>query len=393
MQSLCHFLAFQYWFSTKHKFLLKLEVEKNNMSPDGVKNSIFELVTDSNNAVVAMSGKWGTGKTWLWRSIKKDVEDKIGRPTLYVSLFGIRSADEMKLRLLADAALHGDESKLKRETIKTLSTGMRVLRRLHPGAALLNDLALLSMDAVLKDRFVVIDDIERAQSSFALDELLGFINQFAEHINTRFLLILNIGELKDVERWDALREKVIQHEISLEPSAINAFDIALREVPCRYAEELRAVVSRINVTNIRVLHRLLRTVNSTVGRYPNLSTEIASRMVPSTALLAAIHYKALADGPSKEFVLSFNSFIAAFHRIEGQNNEQTGWESLLGDLGIMVSDEYEVLVARYLDTGLLDREGLDAIVSKYQSETDVQTLHSEFQSLIGDYWGDPAASC
>ncbi len=37
-----------------------------------VKDSLVALLQDQDNKVIALTGKWGTGKTYLWQSMATD---------------------------------------------------------------------------------------------------------------------------------------------------------------------------------------------------------------------------------------------------------------------------------------------------------------------------------
>ena len=48
---------------------------------------------------MALPGKWGTGKSHLWDSLRKASTDSHIQGALYVSLFGVASIAELKLKL------------------------------------------------------------------------------------------------------------------------------------------------------------------------------------------------------------------------------------------------------------------------------------------------------
>ena len=181
--------------------------------------------------------------------------------------------------------------------------------------AALDELAVLTVPAMLRDRFIVIDDIERKHAKLTIDEVLGFIDEFRQApLNCRFLLILNTDPLKDVEAWTTLREKVIDAEVKLDTSPGEAFDIASKMVGSPFADRIREASVACGLVNIRIAQRVIRSVNAILGGLPDASPAIAERVIPSTVLLAAMHYKGLADAPSLDFVRSFNSVGERLHR-------------------------------------------------------------------------------
>jgi hypothetical protein len=70
------------------------------MTLANTKAQMIHLLKDRDNRVIAMSGKWGTGKTHLWESIRDESNDKRISNSLYISLFGLSSIDQVKLKLL-----------------------------------------------------------------------------------------------------------------------------------------------------------------------------------------------------------------------------------------------------------------------------------------------------
>jgi tRNA A37 threonylcarbamoyladenosine biosynthesis protein TsaE len=58
------------------------------MSLKSTKDHLIHLLANQDNKVIALSGKWGTGKSHLWREVQYASEDKTIKSALYVSLFG-----------------------------------------------------------------------------------------------------------------------------------------------------------------------------------------------------------------------------------------------------------------------------------------------------------------
>ncbi len=54
------------------------------MSLEKTKKQLVELLGRSDNHVIALSGKWGTGKTHLWNEVKKESKDEKIKRALYV---------------------------------------------------------------------------------------------------------------------------------------------------------------------------------------------------------------------------------------------------------------------------------------------------------------------
>ena len=79
------------------------------MSLKKTKEQMIRLLGQADSSVIALSGKWGTGKTHLWDEIKKESSDDKVKNALYVSLFGLSNIDQVKRKLI-EAAIPSVES-------------------------------------------------------------------------------------------------------------------------------------------------------------------------------------------------------------------------------------------------------------------------------------------
>lgn len=80
------------------------------MSLKKTKKQLIHLLGEADNRVIALSGKWGTGKTHLWNEVKSESEDERIKSSLYVSLFGLSSIDQVKRKLI-ETAIPGLDSR------------------------------------------------------------------------------------------------------------------------------------------------------------------------------------------------------------------------------------------------------------------------------------------
>jgi len=177
--------------------------------------------------------------------------------------------------------------------------------------------------------------------------------------------------------WESLREKVIDQEVRLETVPAEAFEIAKFLAPSPYAERIKKTVETCGITNIRIICKVIRAVNRILGRRDDLSDDVLSRVVPSTVLLAATHYKGLEDGPDFEFILKianpddWGDYGKKSGELDGAGKLRAKWRLLLLELGINGCDEYENLVVEFLRSGLFDTEEVSKIIERYFSEAEV----------------------
>lgn len=336
-----------------------------------VKSSLVALLSDPEHKVIALKGKWGTGKTYLWRSVAAELFSgkKATEQPIYVSLFGAKSINDLKLRILQNAYLK-DASTLQK-LMKTSGGFAKQILQKYTGYSA-EDAALLWLPELVAGRLIVIDDVERKHKSLDIDELLGLIDEYSEIHLARFLILLNTDKLIDTEdMWATLHEKVIDVEVVLDPSAAESFDVAAQGNSNQYLPVVRATIATLKVNNIRVIKRVLRTIQRVVDA-SGVDDAPTSRWVPSTVLLTASHYRAVDNAPPFEYLKSFNSFSRMF-RTKDQPPGPTelkslDWDALLQKLGIHSADDYEDTVQEYLQSGLLDVSRLKIIFDLYKKE-------------------------
>lgn len=167
-------------------------------------------------------------------------------------------------------------------------------------------------------------------------------------------------------------------------------------MPSEYQESIKKAVVACSLNNIRVICKVIRSVNRILDGYSNLSEALLARVIPSTVLLSAIHYRGIENGPPLEYVLENRSTMQDWVAFSDKNkpNEETvesknqgRWKSLLSKLGIQHCDEYEILVVDYLESGLFERTAIDEIINRYIHEEDglvASNLANEF--IQGCFW-------
>lgn len=358
------------------------------MSIKETTEQLIYVLEDDDNKVIALTGKWGTGKSHLWNNLQQASEDDSINKALYVSLFGLSEMNQIKLKIVQSALPEVGERSVTWEKVRIACEGAKkVLNSLHNGFSALDELALLAVPTILKDKMIVLDDIERMHEKLSIDEVLGFIDEYTQQFGARFVLILNSDQLANLEMWSTLSEKVIDEEIRLDTTSMESFDIAIVAKPSVYAEHIRKAVGTLGITNIRIICKVIKVVNRLLGNRESLSNAILSRVIPSTVLLTAINYKGIDDGPDINFVLSLGTLgewdkLPEEDAVPGEESKREGrWRLMLNDLGISSCDEYELLVVEFLQSGLFDIGDVSTIIDRYVAETNKMEAGHQFNEL------------
>lgn len=360
------------------------------MSLTKTKQHLIAFLDESENKVIALTGLWGTGKSELWREIRGETSQTAVKNAVYASLFGLSSLDQVKWKLCQTTFPVNLQGSIADRIKGVFSSTTKVLEGFHKAFASLNDLGLLLAPSILSKKLIVLDDIERKHDKLSIDELLGFINDFSENHECRFLLILNLDQLKEQILWEVLREKVVDQEIQLQTEPIEAIDIAFRNFQSPYKAAIASAIDICAVSNIRIIQKIIRAANKILGTKKDYSESLLQRVVPSIVLLAAIHYKGLEDGPSKDFVLRY---LPTRNTNGNQNNEKHAqWSLLLQRLGIYGSDEFETLVVEYLQSGLLDTSAIDQTIERYIKEEYSTDFSEKCRQFRDNYFWRPDLS-
>jgi hypothetical protein len=353
------------------------------MSLQDTKKYLISALADKENRVVALAGKWGTGKSHLWRELQNESTDEEIKRAVYVSVFGVSDINQLLLKALRGAIpLANKAPKLADQVGKISKIISGTAKSFFKGFGALDELTLLGVPHFLGGRIVVLDDIERKHAKLSVDEILGFIDEYTQQHDTRFVLILNDDKLDDLGKaaWALLREKVIDAEIRLITTPEESFDIARTQTNTNddYAARAKLAIDTLGLDNVRVIRKIIRNVNQLLtGR--TLESQILNRTIPSIALLSAIHYQGMDDGPDIDFVLKVGSWDHTTDEVEMENGEskkdalaaqRAKWRHLINDLGIINCDEFEEIVIAFLKDGQFEVSGVKTILDRYEREAD-----------------------
>jgi hypothetical protein len=348
--------------------------------------TLLKLLNNHSYKVIALTGKWGTGKTHLWNLVKQQLSAIQAPQPIFISIFGAKTSNDLKLRLLQSGSLK-DDNKYK----DFISAGGKLLKgvvgKFVPGLAV-EEIVLLSLPKLLGGRLVVIDDVERKHKTLDIDEILGFINEYSETYNTRFLLLLNTDKLEDEVIWRKLHEKVIDIELQLQPESSEAFDLASIDSNFNYLKCVREATTSLGITNIRIIKRIIRVLSELLEGQDALKEYVQKRIIPGTVLLTAIHYRGIASDITSEYFLQHNSFSKILSRAH-RTADELKWDDVINKLDISSCNDYDFVVQDYLQTGVINKERLDRIINKYQTDLARNEVHERVRFFFESHYWDP----
>lgn len=346
------------------------------MTIERCKQNLLLTLASPDHRVIALTGKWGTGKTHLWQQVRDTAKDDTIKKAASISLFGVSSLVDLKNKVVHALLPSLNDVGVSAQVSSALNGFKKLVQGFHRGFNALDDLALVALPTLLKGKLLVIDDIERKHHKLHIDEILGFIDECVQVHKCRILLVLNDDKLKDKDIWEQFREKVIDQELRLDTSAAEAFDIAKDIVKTEWAEPLEKATVTCGVTNIRILCKIIRLANRLLEGHGHLQDEVIEKVIPSVVLLSTIHFKSLPDGPTFEYLLDYNGTVSATLRAirarqgdpdDSEEDARHGqWDSLLSSLNIHSCGEFEKLVVEVLRTGLMDTQAVRELIERYR---------------------------
>lgn len=239
----------------------------------------------------------------------------------------------------------------------------------------------------------MLDDIERKHEKLHLDEILGFIDEFTQRNGARFLIILNSDRLKNREIWDSLREKVVDHELKLNTSCDEAFKVAALGQSTKWGADILKAVQQCEITNIRIIRKIIQTVNKVIGSRDSLLGPTLHKVVSSTVLLAAINYRGIENGPDFAYVLGYSSqemWAELFKQRSNSDNKEPEteedrvrgrWRSLMSKLGIQSCDAFEAKVCEYLQTGLVGESPVASMIDDFETKSEAMAARAAVQTF------------
>ncbi|MEI2272575.1 KAP family NTPase [Sphingobacterium sp. ML3W] len=210
-----------------------------------IENVLLNYLQTETNHAILLRGEWGSGKTHYIKNtffeLAKDIKTiesgatKRYRPLL-ISLYGAKSIDDIKDRIWlklypilenkhASNALSLFNFIIKSSDISKLITKEGFVDRLFENF----EKAAKEINKKAKENFkydnflLCLDDLERRNEEFTVDQLLGFVNSLVEHDNNKVILIANEEKINE-EKFKEIKEKTIGYTLHFEQGFQQVFE-------------------------------------------------------------------------------------------------------------------------------------------------------------------------
>lgn len=349
------------------------------MSVEIIKKEIARFLNCETPEVMAIKGKWGTGKTYTWNEFLKESQQnkKIKLKTYsYVSLFGINSLEEFKYAVFknsvdkelidkgvsVDSLLNNIDSLSKHLGKKSLSFLENILRlqtRINMTTAI-ESIAFVS----IKEKIICIDDLERRGKNLDIKDILGLVSVLKEQKKCKVVLLLNDGE-EGLEDYTKYREKVIDIELEFAPTVEENVEIAFKGQDSYAIQILKESAIKLNIKNIRILKQIERLVNLVMDCLgTDYEPEITHQVVSSLTIFAWCYYCYQADGvPQLEYLIKttnydFKAEVNELAKEKEETEEQKNWKIIISNYGYNATDSLDLILYKVIQTGYVIEDEL-----------------------------------
>jgi hypothetical protein len=367
------------------------------------RQSLTGFVTDQRPAAIALTGPWGSGKTWMWNSVIRALAAETEQPFkryAYVSLFGLDSMAELKAALFENAVPPGHvgggatTATWREEMSGVLEAGSvsegakrsgliaywkarkhaKLVASLLPGwGAAVRSATFLSV----RDYVVCLDDIERKGAGLSMTEILGLVSQLTEQRNCRVVIILNEEGFgpegkAEKDRFNGFREKVLDREVVFNPTVSECADLVfkgkseLHGLASIYAEDL-------GIINIRILQRLARALDDFIPHLDNARRTVETSLVKSATLLVWCYYGKAAGAPDFAFVRNIAvTQFADVGDVDKLPQSEQAWMATLSGYAYNPHHVLDDIVCDYLERGYIDTQRLGAALAEANAQADAE---------------------
>lgn len=363
------------------------------MSVQITKSVLKDFLGNAETNVLALTGAWGTGKTYAWREALLAHKDNIKfKHYCYVSLFGINSMAELRMSLFTKSiAVVTLGKKFDLDTInehwgsiaKDWLKGQYerfgpMMRSLPHGSSLSLGLEALAPSAV-RDTLVCFDDFER-QTTIRAEDVLGLITELSEERGCKVALIFNAEKLGAKDAYRTYREKAIDFEVLYAPTVQEAFGLVFDAAFPRRDLALRHVVD-LGITNVRILRKLQQLITRIVAALGGMHSNVIEASIATTVLLCWCAYAPDVSKPKMEEIENWNKSLVSFEKEADQDPLTLAWVQRLKAYGFVHVDDLDLAIARIVESGYVEGTGFVEVAKKLDAELRNNEMSGPFTAV------------
>jgi len=342
---------------------------------------------------VLLDGPWGSGKTHFIKHMDDYVS--IDRKAIYVSLFGISSIEALQSAIFFAGATH--VGKGVRYTAGIAGAVLKAVRidmnsdgnddvQIEGQFKGLNSF-VEQKAKIIDDSLLIFDDLERCK--IPMEELLGTLNNWIEHSNARVLILANTDEIKE-DRFKSFQEKIIGQSFKLEADTETALDAFIAEISVpQIQQKVRSQTATILDLHKKSTYHNLRALRQFIYFLTQIFEKLDTEYLENEALLKELIFvcffgfiefklnpcknaQALSpadlvyNGDTYGQDLVFNFFEEYVYEEEQPYRNLVARKYAYGGFSSVISLS---ILSKFLETGLIDRDTLNASIMLPEDQT------------------------
>lgn len=344
------------------------------MSISVIEEVIKDFISSSTPKILAIKGKWGSGKTYTWNRVlnlnKGALKEK---EYSYLSLFGISTIQELKTSL----ALSGIPKELIGESFDIEKTDDYLgkwtwvgLKRLINNVQQIRDSpkwkeVTIPLEVIIqlanKNKIICIDDLERFNSkTISLEDVLGFISNLKEERGCSIVIIFNEEKLEQGAIYNKYREKIIDVEVEFSLNPEEAFCIVFSPEFSFY-EEVKKNVIHLGITNIRLLKKIQEIIKTLFNLTEGFHGNVHRQIIHTSIILAFCYFEKEDQKPDIEKINGWNHFL--INRFI-KNSKIEPWAEMLISYGLSHIDQLDLEICKFIKSGYAKDSGFLSEASK-----------------------------
>lgn len=363
------------------------------MSTALVKQEIERFLASAEPEVLCVRGKWGTGKTYNWKTVAKAAKLKNGGVALntyaYVSLFGVNSLAEVKMQIVQSTVPRkaiGEPDTTNRwlALYDTMESAGKKVAMKAVGFLGKNqfEAAMTAMSATISRQIICVDDLERKGAGLSTADVLGLISYFREEKQCKITILLNDEVLDGDERkaFASYLEKVVDVNLLFAPTAEESAAIAIRDTDAA-SERVRENCVALGIENVRVISKIMRLVRLIEPMLKDYEPGVFEGVVNSLVLFGWSHHEPKI-APSLEFLHKY-SRIGWDSKVEKTfSAQEIGWKKLLDDYPFHRVGEFDQELIKGVASGYFEPDS----VTKHSLELHLSIKESKAMAEWREAW-------
>ncbi len=367
------------------------------MSLELVRSEIERFLSVKTPEVLCLTGKWGVGKTYAWKSFLRDAQrrKKIAlKKYAYVSLFGLANIEDVKTSIVENT-IDSSVIDAKPDLTSLQAISQRLVDGFKHTAAELSRYAknlpvgssyVLSANRILftltSEQIICIDDLERAGKDLDAKNVMGLASALKEEKNCKIVILLNQDALAPGKKDDFTinLEKVADIVIRFDPTPAEAADIAVDSLQ-PFEAWLREDIIALKITNIRVIKRIEKFCKQVFSVTQGADARTLRQIVHTIAL--AVYAKFQPEiAPSLEYIENYNSISDIISKKDGKRTGQDEeFAKVLRGYGFSNVSEFDKIFINLVRSGVVDVDAVSRDVVQSTEKWELSARRENYLSV------------